>query len=1424
MIQIAALTSRLFLSILLVVTSAPLTLTPLNTAFAQEVPTSDEKSIDQEVEDLKATFLDPENTSANLDPFNLTKQAVIDDRGQNVEAVITNTIQEDHHERIEYFEGEISELEDLKNQIEIKLTQETDDKKINDLKNGMADLESRQRIAEIELEDLAAFDPKKGQALPVDHMVDQELRTRHHFGRNLDVIFNYENGQTHKVNQRDFSQSLSPDAQIENPVHQSAKFEIANKKGVVYHKFFQDVEALFFYGQYLVYVEKSSYDSERKVQDLKFIDLNYFRTSVGNAPLPVFTLPVKHSQTPSSYSIENGYLKIGEQKLSHPQLDILAKTQRVMFNVNAALVDPSTYDNAKPLIDEISEFFETSMKGQEQLFQEQMHKALSSPSLLAQAATDLKAVTPVDSDATKKLIAAALEDTKITDAEYEKISTALDSRANLTAANISLHASRKLMTRINLLVRFLIRPRPEGVPHIFRALLVTATGTSEDRARVLEFTKKSFAFKVAKYGVTAGGTLLAAATLSPFVRDQLSQSLDLISAVHQHYIGYLEHIDYGRHYVELSKDAVITSVSGWTYIFESYLSDGKWTKFLHGLGSVLMIPVKLFASVHFSVNTYKMFKKTREYRAKLSSRVRVNFIRAFIKAAELENASYWNNRAEAEKKVSGSDVNDMTDEDIRLLDEHLERLKRNSSSVLDAKEELGLVKLRKMKRFKKGFKETLKQASSILSYAKYLTGHIKNLVSKLNLQSDSGVIKGLSNAFFSYSALTSTFKTNSNIWNVLYVARSFAFSPAKWLMFVIYPNYFHRAVSQESKKQHFPSKYNGGLELWTQKLRRLPVGERINKLSRGYFLSKEALEGLRTFENEVAKIEALAMELSFKKAQIALIERIDDPEKLLSLLDSKANVDSLTGQATVTTGIQSLHDPKIKTLSKTDRLFFRAYYTRTFDSAMQAFILKVSNIDESIRTDPADFAKTFAEELKSNSSLEINLSEDSAKDFSKSIESSLDFSAIGAWSEKMVRGGEKFIDKLNVNYRHKLLGTIHPGNGQIKRFLTAREKVQDPRAMGRATREEVTGLVSSIPIGILSTLALYAGVQSGVLQPFDAAGLNSETHYLYMSRYLFYNGFIPGLIIGLMANTWMKVQTDARIDAVGGFDKAIKFSDSKKGFWRYYVKNFFKHPSNKWKANHIFMLKLIWSNIPAAAVTILVAQSYGLGRIDPGIIMSGYVMVFASVLVGLNTKTNQAFELATSWVFDKIPRRFRAHPKAQKYIELQTQKRRIFFGWFENLWEIIVQENIAGDMLTLKDNPSMGTRSFFRLMFGGDTPTEILVNFADKLKISLAAVPGVESVLETFKKWISKGFEAFDRYPVGFPESAERLVENPDLPKSFLGEFFGKLGGMIVSIGTFTGAPYVITDQLERQNERSIQRRGEKVRAQGSAMSCGSFL
>jgi hypothetical protein len=386
----------------------------------------------------------------------------------------------------------------------------------------------------------------------------------------------------------------------------------------------------------------------------------------------------------------------------------------------------------------------------------------------------------------------------------------------------------------------------------------------------------------------------------------------------------------------------------------------------------------------------------------------------------------------------------------------------------------------------------------------------------------------------------------------------------------------------------------------------------------------------------------------------------------------------------------------------------------------------------------------------------------------------------------------------------------------LHRYNTVKTKVTDPNAIERATRSELTALKISIPLGLITGLGIYAGVQTGALQPFNPEGLDTETHYNYFSRYLFYSGYIPGLIMGLMGGTWMKILLDSRIDSLQGFDSTILFEDQRKGFWRYQFKNFFKHPSNKWAQNQIHNLKIIISNLSAAATTILVTQLWGMGRVDVGMFLAGYIVLFITPLAGFSTKIDQSFELSKAWVSSRIPARLRAHPKAQDFISKELQRKRLRFTFFEEIFAVVVTENIAGSMLVLKDNAQMGTRAFLRMVFGGEPPTVLINNGLQAIQDATQRIPGFNAATEALQNLFTNNYEALDRYPERLLEvggdASQRVYENPNLPQNALGEFLGKAFGAALTLGGFAAIPYAASYTYEQFKQRWLQLRGQEAR------------
>lgn len=1408
----------LTLSLSLALSSGPI---PLSQALAQANTqearmAESENERNEKLQELRNSILDPSKNSSELDPFQILRQRTFDDRPEKLAALQQKFKIQDYEERMSFHESQIKSLRELEQKVQQKLlAPQNSADQVAELNLVLSDIQSRMQLTQLEIDDLKQFDPRNGQSLPVEFMIDKAIKTNHYWGPNLTLRFESAGASLFEIQQKEFTNSLSPRFSKGNPLEglssaHDVTFSLMDPKGRILNQFMIPVDGALFFGHYLVFLEKNALSQTSGQVQVRFIDLNFFKANLGNAPLPVYTMPVTVAEASRDLRIENGYLKIGGQALSYQQFAMLSQVQQLIFNVNVALADPKTFENVQPLIDEIAEFMKKSMAHQDEMFKEGFEKAIGADDFLNKITKDLKNRPEIKADEVKKLIENSLKDGQVSQSEFDQMKVYLDSQDGLKSANSALADGQKLTTRIELLMHYLIQPRPQGAPRLFESLMMIAFGNSDERSRVLDLSRGSVVTKLLKYGSATAGLLVAGTFLPEPYTINMYNTMDLISAVHQHFQGYLTHIEYGKAYVNLAKDAFITSTTGWTYFFQTYFSDGVWAKFLFGLGSVLLVPLKVFGSIHLTVNSYKMFSETVRIR-NLNSQ-EISFIDAFKKAAENDQKSYWDSLAEAERKVSGSDAQALSENDLKLLNDHIERLKNGRESLEILEKEVAAGKLKRHKGLSQ-FLSSLGGFLKLSQFAKKTEATYEKTSQEMGLKTVETLRSAIASTFLSYSALRSTFKANAIIWNYLFITRSYVFSPTKWFMFLIYPNYFNVTVTTREGQQHFPSRYNSGLELWPQKLKKTisrvvqktPLRE--SQFAEKYLMSEETLKNIRAFENYVAPMEAVAIEVAKKKAQKALIESVQDPERLMVLFDS-----SRAGKE-ASTGIRNLHDPKIQQLTDSEKTFYRAYFTRSFDLIMQGFVSQTQSIDRDLKMDPVAFAKKVVADLNSGKLEPVEVSEQKIKEIERQLDQLIDFSEVKIWAAQIGQGLGQFVTKVDIQFRHKLLQSIQPNNPQIKRFLTSKSKVNEPRAMERAMRMEVSSMLTSVPMGIISTLALYAGVSSGILMPFNPEGLNTETHLNYMSRYLFYSGFIPGLIIGLMANTWMKVQEDARIDAIGGFDKAVKFTDSRKGFWRYYMKNFLKNPDNKWADNHVYMLKLITANIPAAAVTIVVSNLYGLGRIDVGSFVAGYLLIYTMFLTGLGVKMGQAFELASSWVYDKIPRKLRASPDAQKYISSQLQKKKNAFAIYENVYRIGIEDAIVGTMFMLKDNIQYGTRAFERLVFGGETSTGIVVNFVEKIARAFQSIPGVSSVADMIQVLFANNYEAFERYPdhLGTPESVKQAMQNTGLPEHSMGEFLGKASGMISTLGFLTAVPYIIAEYQQRKRSQQLQDAGAQA-------------
>ena len=1426
----------------------------------------------KDIEELKASVIDP-GKEASIDPFQMLKQSVVDERRRNLDNLIERELLQDYRDRVEFLETDIKNLMDIIAHQKIKRDMAVNENQRVQSQFYLDDAQSRLDFARIQLDDLRSQDPEKQN---IELMIDQRLRTRHYWGNRMELVVTREGQTVTRIKQRDFTQSLSPDFFAENPLSRfygngEMSFGIAHPGGALLHRFFVPVSALFFFGEFLVYVESSPSGKTRDFLPIRFIDLNYVRVNVGNAPLPVFTLPLRLNEEPKDFKIEKGFLKIGNQSISYAQMALVSRMSQVLFNVNVSLVDPESFERAKPLIDQILVFLKKSMLAQGDLFRQQFEKALAADEYLKQFTDQLKEVKP-SGPQSQDFIQSAFTDGQLNKREYESLKQKLLSEESLVTANRTLFESRRMMNRIRLFMKFLSQPRPEGSPKLQKALLLLVSSDEADRTASWKFIEKSFSFKLLKYGTVAGVSLVLMSSFPEFYKLFIYKSLDLINAVNAHFMGYMEYIDYGRSYVHLSKSAFIRVATGVTYFYDSYIADQRWLKLIYGFTVIFTEILKPLAAIHFAVNSFSALKGTWVTRS--LSQGQLSWLASFYYHSRKATEKYWKEKSMDMENSGGGKVSDITPREEQLLLDYLKRLKQGRDSTEDLIREIengktelkflfsdsdikALVDRLSPEGFKKVLLSLLRRQKTDGENAARDYEKAKDSHNRMRAFSESmgetyqevaenfpknrirAVRVALAETFLSYPAVIRSFRTALLLWNYPYLTQTFFYSPSKWFMFLIYPNFFNVTMNSRQGEQHFPSRYNGGLESWPGKLHRrisgtvhssvrlfFPDGfgrknsDRKTHSSpdpwtsrRGFFdqmiLSEKALKDLGEFETEVIKVEAIAIKLARERALTALMESIGDPDKLQMIFDSSQK------RETVSTGISQLYDSKIKKLTPGERLFYRAYFTRTFELLMQSFVSDMTSTRVDPSMAPSDFAKQFVRELKEGQIDSIDMTEESLKKIRQDMERNIDYEQVRNWAYGLANKGENFLKKMDIQFRMKLLQSVHPENEQLARVFTASRMAKKPQAMDRAARVQISSVFSSIPIAIGSTLLLFASVQSGLLQPFDPTGMNTNTHLHYMSRYLFWAGFIPSILLGIVAGTWMKVQEDSRIERQGGFDRTVKYSDGQRGFWRYYFKNIFKNPANNWRANQLHYLKIIWHNMPAASVTMIAASLYGLGRVDLGIFISGSVVIFATPLVGFGMQLGQAFELASNWVKSKIPGKFKAHRAAMQYVDFQIQMYKIKQSYIMRFFDIIVASGIMGELFTLADNAQYGTRAFIRLIFGGDTLTEIVNNLTEKMIEAFKNIPGVKPGMETVKAVFTNNFEAWERFPEDLLKAnpgVEQVRPNPSLPQNTLGEVMGKATALFTSLGTMLATPYVGSHLLQSINEKRLQRKGSQLR------------
>ena len=344
------------------------------------------------------------------------------------------------------------------------------------------------------------------------------------------------------------------------------------------------------------------------------------------------------------------------------------------------------------------------------------------------------------------------------------------------------------------------------------------------------------------------------------------------------------------------------------------------------------------------------------------------------------------------------------------------------------------------------------------------------------------------------------------------------------------------------------------------------------------------------------------------------------------------------------------------------------------------------------------------------------------------------------------------MEKRRLNFRHYLLSSLDPeNNNQMGRYSNGLKGLGDFTAMLRATRAENTSLFVEKPILFVVGMLLYAGIQDGsIFQPIHDEMFSSNS-FLFGSRALILNEFTIGILIGIMADSWMKVQENFRIEQMGGFSQSPLMSDQRRSHLRYFFKSVYKNPQNKYLDQHLYRLGLVWSNMTAAFVTILIGDLISYGRFDLGLYLAGYLYVYLMPTMGMSAKLEQGFELSTTMIDARVPQALRLSKEARERGNKVKMRRRVQYSLGENAYGLALAPlGIASVMGT----EQFGQRSLLNLTFGAQ-PEEIVSGALQKTARLFEGTPleqGVRNFAMACEAFLTHGNTALD---------PSKLMQNP---------------------------------------------------------------
>lgn len=1068
---------------------------------------------------------------------------------------------------------------------------------------------------------------------------------------------------------------------------QSASFEILIQD-VPLHRFDIKVEAIRFANGKLLFVERGAFNAATTMSNIGFIDLDYFASAVGRVDLPIFRLPIKSRSPITQLQIEGGDLYANDIPVPSTVIDYLSAFQQTAWNLSVSLADPSTAASAAEVVNEFSFYFEKAYE----LAGEDVAEQVAQVTGEGRFTQGLKSYFEQQLKSRVRMQDARLEvEKQKTEFDSQKQAWERSVRAgqgDLPAPQVQVQEPNfptevaQLDSTLNQMGKNLIvqRKLTARLRLLWASLTLPQPIGAPKVETALELIKTGLGIGAPSYGGELNEGLRQFINTRPVKMAGTAFAVGLFLFMGQDSVRtVLSHfLEASTDMLSLAWQSFAQTVSGFSAdaMYQQYVADGRLAKLGVGATAAFSVLFMVLGIPHFMVNGYKLYKDLKSRPQEELAGLEAPAVKPSLwqRLKNLKSAFIARQKKEESSYLSALSSSSYIKQDTEGAGFTAEDNVEVESLLTDLRQ---------------------KNASWI---GRFMSGMKSWKIAKALQASPDTFMGALRHFIFSSASLTHSGTAYAKMWNAWFGFRSFVFSPRLWLTFLYYPNYWSRIFQKGQQGFAIPTEANGGLRpFWQEHVLRL----------RGLFGSA-ALKSLRAAEDKLLPVEAQIQKVVLQRSFGALLRHIDTPDDLKKFFE--------------TNGVDSITDETIYQLSGRHRSFFQLYFWRLQEEVTANFLRTTLGDEANLRNLSAEsLEKIKCSPLEAEAHVEAYLA--NHPDFESEISAQID-------------ANEQKVERALINLNLKNVKRLDSKtNRQVARMKLAEQQMANPQAMARAVRATKAAIMVDKPLELVMRFVLLAAIDTGIMVPMHDE-MFSENSWFYLGRYPFLTGYVVALIQGVLADIWMKIQTDAKNE--GTFGEVPEGEDAKMSFLQWYKKQTFHNPQNRWWENQKYNTAIVFANMKAALVTYLVTNLLTLGRFDLDTYFTGYLLYYLTPLMGFSMMIEQGFEFASFYYAKDIPKKYRNHPEVEKYLNSRIGYARIWFNLYYKIYE-----NFSGlwlDALQTIQTKVNGTRAFARILLFGYTPTELVGNSLDAVADTLGKVPGARFCAKALRKIVTNKY------------------------------------------------------------------------------------